>query len=273
MTIIGQIWIGKVLIIWGLFVVIGAFPLFIALYWWDFVYGNLGTSHQLRVNKYGWCKLITIATLSLIALFVIFCIGAVFALPLCEIIFLSPIAYIMYQASHKKYVGGLTSILAKKSFDFILDNKSLYTSEKVIKRSYYNLSIIQRKCDKNENKNNDIDDTIYDTYDELNSRQILSKYKINPRVLNNKQEKLFRLAFINYCFLKFFKFQIDEKLLEYLGNDELLNNEWKGVTLQNIRNNSKSPKPGNFKSLVVLASLPICLTCICAVVLFVYYYN
>ena len=278
-TIIGQIWIVKVLIIWGLMVVIAAFPVFIAFYWFVIVHDSLGSSHARRVEKYGWCTLIIVATLSLIAMFGIFCIGVTFALPLCEIILFSPMAYVMYQASHDNYVHGMKSIVAKKSFDFILDNKSLYINETVFGKSYH--AIQKSKREKNENKNKkekeiengendnenekqrkkeDIDDSIYEMYKDdesisiVDSSKILSKYKVNARVLKSEQEKCFRLAFINYCFLHFFKFDSDVNLKMYLEKDEIIDSEWKGVTLEQIGKNATTPKPGNFESLVTYNS-------------------
>ena len=90
---------------------------------------------------------------------VLWLIGSLFAIIGCEIIFFSPFALYSYLMYHQRFVGGFTSILAKKTIDFIINNKSLYMEP------IYNT---QTKCD----KNHDLMNLCRDRYNRLG----VSKY-------------------------------------------------------------------------------------------------
>ena len=264
-TVLGQIWIYKVICMWAAIIGIGAFPVFILFYWFVVIEDQMGSSHSTRIIRHGWCFLIIYATLSLIGMFCLFSIGAVFALPLIEIIFFSPFAFFAYQAAHDKYVRRYKSIFVKKVFDFVLNNDTLYTD--LVKQKLNNRPITSKRIKRDEMKKNmiesygeeqvpaDVADFKNEEFDisemvgvnfELSSNKILSKYKMNHRILLSKEEKLFRLTFMNYCFIKFYAFVDDMKLIAFLENKENMETEWQHVTLNQLAQYcAKGPNKAN----------------------------
>lgn len=169
---------------------------------------------EARTQLYGCDSTIALCGLFFVVV-IIWIIGSTFSIIICEIIFFSPFALVAYNSAHENYVGGFKSILAKKAFDFIIDNKSLYTK-------------IQNETS--------INDAWFDTM-ESNMKNYQSK---NGRILNTNDEIRFRLMFVNYCFVKHFGYKDDKVMTAYL--DKHVDNEWKDVTLKDLRNNCRYPQ-------------------------------
>ena len=112
------------------------------------------------------------------------------------------------------------SIISKKMFDFILDNKSLETSAASGKPA------IEWQIHNNE--------TAREKYKYQSSKD---KYSFDDKRLlkHSEKERIFRLIYSNYCLLNIFTFTRDAKLERYLNKN--VEREWQSVGLKQLRDN------------------------------------
>lgn len=262
-TLLGELWIWKSIWYWGLVFACG-----IIYGIWVFIHDVLipfdcdycDPGEAMRESCY-W--IITRGIWYFIGGLIGFALCGPLLLIIFEVLFFAPFAYMLYQIAHERYVGGFESLLVKKAFDFILDNKSMYThqfaNETQIKNGYnYNINENgNRNGNTNINTNEIIDNEIIgsgtrtplDDDDDNRSgteKNIISYVGlelIDKKLLNSKYERLFRLALINYCFVKLFKYRNDQCLHEYLELEMV--NEWKNISTNSLRVKSSLRDQGN----------------------------
>ena len=191
-TFLGEIWLYKATIMWILSCLLIGLPMI--CYWFaDWTGCDRNDLTNWKMLIYG-CPLI-------FGFFILYCLGCTFSIFLCEIIFFSPFAFYLFLAAHERFVGSDAgrSILCKKAFDFVVDNKSLFT-----------------KINDNDNDNDDD----------------VNQLKLNifeKRLLLSHKERLFRVIYANYCFMRSFEYtRCETKLVEYL--DKEIENDWNNVT-------------------------------------------
>lgn len=119
---------------------------------------------------------------------IIFCIFSVFSYP----------TGILNMKYYSQFNNGVTSIFAKKAFDFILYNKDL--------------SFRDKTKTINDNKDGDL------------------------KLSKTKQEILFRLFFINYCYVKFFEFKkrFPNKEIELLNDNINQGHSWDNIKKEDL---------------------------------------
>ena len=220
LTNLGEIWIYKAVIIWGLTITWIGLPL-ISIFFQEHFH-----CRRRDINQHGLCQTLLFASPFVLCCLIFYCVVSAFVIVVCEIIFLSPFAYFFYVSAHERFTNQCRSMFAKKAFDFILDNKSLYTSN-IVPTDFLARPIAIVKV--TEDKREEIDDTRY-----LNNQLPF----FMRRKLLGERERMFRLTFVNYCFIDFFKYQENKKLIEFLENDRIIANEWSQVTLKNLREHS-----------------------------------
>ena len=233
-TYLGQIWIGKAIIMWALAcVLVGGF--LCSILFADTVGDNLGYTHYSRVKKHGLCWVIMKSLQYLLGWFIIWILGSTFAILLCEVIFFAPFAFVMWIAAHERFVDPPASMYCKKIFDFILDNKSMVTK----KGDEYLIHFRDPEWfEQNADCSNTIGDDNIDQWLGFREKRILK---------TSSKERLFRLVYANY-FLgsNVCQYKYDRKLGQYLADESNISNGWKDVTLAKLRENCKNKEKAAF---------------------------
>lgn len=185
------------------------------------------------IIRRGFCKSFLIAIPGIIGAFIVYCLGATFAIILCEVVLFAPFAFFCYIVCHSRYTYETRSIVSKKAFDFIMDNKSLFSP---VDRTILGINILKiddinhdskntinnkdnedNKGNKDENKENDEKENEKDSTNDNcnnhsnNNQASMANSKLNlklidRRLIYGKDERLFRLIFINYCFIHHFDY-------------------------------------------------------------------
>ena len=132
-----------------------------------------------------------------------------------------------------------TGLLVKQFIDFIFDGKPLNSNlEKYVEIDYdarlYNVP------------KNEPGGMSYN----INNRK-LAKYKstvsqIDDNILFSKDEKIFRLCFINYFGCKYLRYTNDDNLTNFLTWDYVLEQGWETIPLKEIRDHCASPDNARF---------------------------
>ena len=184
----------------------------------------------------GICKQCCLACPLLTCFFFVYCIGSAFTIVLCEIVFFSPFAFFLWTICHERYTRRTTSIIAKRAFDFILDNKPLYTHPESI--DWKNMVTMHRNRGISQLAGG-IDGTSGSRFIESESKRFLANREIR-NMMFSKEEQMFRLIFVNYCFLGLFSYRRREQpsaLVKYLENEA--EREWKCIKIKDLRNNTE----------------------------------
>ena len=221
-TLLGQVWLYKSIIMWILSCIFIGIPIACITFYWTF-----WTTRNL-IAIYGCCQA-TLKRLPAILLWLIlYCFGAVFAIIPCEILSFAPFAGCMFVVEHKRHMDTTNAQYGKMIFDFIFDNKSLYRKTIVTKRKD---TYTRNKKSKTPQLQ------ALAIKDDTDCKELQLKSNIiGNKVLLSEQEQLFRLIFINYCCIKYFGFTTDTGLIEYLKKN--VENEWSNVTLTSLGENS-----------------------------------
>ena len=210
-SLLGEIWIYKAVIMWGLCCLLIGAPIL------GYIYIESGC--EVTLKDFQCAKflfgILTELFFTLVFVFV-WCLGSTFAIFICEIVFFSPCAFILFSRTHERYIGSSKSVWAKKAFDFILDNKSLYTK-------------------------------INDTGNDNNNEKV--QMHVSNKVLHSKQEQMFRLIYCNYSFIHIFNWAENKKLIEFL--DSHVDTEWNDITLDQLRENSSEHVYGLIKDEII----------------------
>ena len=228
-TPLGQVWIYKAIIMWIISCLFVGLPT--ALYTYTSWVGDICDRFYLERNG---CFHLFRKEFMWIALWILlFCVGAAFSIIICEIVGFAPIAAYMYLLEHERHIGySITSQYAKAAFDFIFQNKSLYQpisiNIPVAKKDKSTANDEQNSKVEVEDKDQNID------HDQNHNYNYNYQVTIGKGILLNTNEQLFRLIYINYCWIKFeyFNFCEDSKLIKYLTKE--LNNEWSNVSLKSL---------------------------------------
>ena len=236
-TFLGKIWIGKAVTIWIILCFGLGGPICVGLFVDNLNY-KIGTTHARRIRNYGYCGVIRKALPYFLTWFIVWILGSTFAIVFCEIIFFAPFALTQWLIAHERFVGSYRSILAKKVFDFILDNKSLETTKDsggIGGSGGALMHAWQWQIHTNPDKR--------EKYKYVSSKD---EFSFNDRrILNrNKKERIFRLVYSNYCLMTVFKYKRDPKLEEYIK--ENIENEWKNIGLKELRDNCMAPEKALF---------------------------
>ena len=223
-TYLGQIWIIKAVITWGLVCIFVGGPI-CGLLFFHSIEDNLGYTHYVRIRDYGKCGVIFYSLPYLLGWFIVWILLSAFATVLCEVIFFAPFAFACWMVAHERFVDAPASMYAKKVFDFILDNKSMETKAD----GEY---LIHLRDSKWLEENTDYTNTMHN--DVFNHLQFRDKRMLNT----SKKERLFRLAYANY-FLgsEICGYKSDVKLASYLRDELNISNSWQNVTCATLRQN------------------------------------
>ena len=228
-TFLGQIWIRKAVMVWGLGCVLIGAPMCVIAFG-NIISDNLGHSHRVRVRTHGMCCLIIKSFGYFLMWVIIWILGSTFAIVLCEVLFFSPFALASWLAAHQRFVDAPTSMYAKKIFDFVLDNKSMETKgEKYL----IHLSTKNPLSKKNAIEKKRARDYYSNTVGEVDKGLTLRDKRM---LKTSKKEKLFRLAYANYYLgATICGFKRDNLLANYLADTNNIENSWKDVTLTELR--------------------------------------
>ena len=204
-----------------------------------------------------------------------FCFGAAFGIIVCEIVGFAPIAAYMYLLEHERHIGSsIKSQYAKAAFDFIFKNKSLHkpiattiplpkppAKQDVDSKDIKNATavttittttktITTTDGDKKKEKESPSISQVEDDDENNRNYNCEDLDGIGNKILLSKDEQLFRLIFLNYCWIgcKYFGFYSDKILIEYLQKE--IDNEWSNVSLATLgRNNHNSDEFSDLWSL------------------------
>ena len=158
---------------------------------------------------------------------VLYCFGATFGIVLCEIVGFAPFAGYMFIVEHNRHMNGSTSKYAKIAFDFIFDNKSLYQTIE----SATSTAVV--KDNTKQQQQHEQDGTGMNQELKFEPNAVMA---VKNKVLLSKDEQLFRLIFINYCWIGYFRFASDKILIKYLNKN--IDNQWSNVTLSSLGANT-----------------------------------
>ena len=215
-TFLGQIWLYKAVGFWVVACCMLGIPLVGTIFYWEFDICDCDKNEMGMSIARFLC--------GIVCAFGLFVIGSTFAILICEIIGFSPFAWYFFLAAHSRYISAGKSFWAKKAFDFILDNKSLHMPIP----------------DEENNNSETITVSSSSNIDDFTEEYSNSVSKIKNRIIFSKQERLFRVIYVNYCFMHHFNYGSDVSLMKYLQSDENINTEWSNVTLSQLREKSES---------------------------------
>ena len=188
-------------------------------------YDDVFDCNRLYCKSNGCFKTIFEESLYMLLWLVLFCFGASFAIIICEIAGFAPLAGYMFLLEHERYMSGQKSVFTKKAFDFIFNNKSLY--DPITESDSAGIEKVDGDA---------VVDTNQGMQYQWQQSKTQTKVVISNRIIFGQKEQLFRLIFINYCWIEYFGFTEDKKLIKYLNME--MKNEWSNVTLTTLGINS-----------------------------------
>ena len=203
------------------------------------------------IKNVGLSKAILYNIPMVLGTFVLYVFCSSFGIIICEIVFFSPFAFFFWSVAHSRYTYETRSVVGKKAFDFILDNKSVFTNTSDTTTDATNDAANDDKQvpgTPNEIKvlNNIRQQEIMSAQAKYNQTvakhsnyiYLMKKHEsnsIDKKITFSTQERLFRVIFVNYCFIKVFKYAKNKPFVIWMDDDENIDNEWANITLRKLR--------------------------------------